>query len=86
MHAIVDAVFTHEIVSLSALLSACLAHMSRSGWWHSHHNESDEDAWVLPMQDAGLHTHLRTLNIRFVVPPSKPGDPAVVSVHADGSK
>ena len=20
------------------------------GWWHSHHNDSDEDAWVLPMQ------------------------------------
>ncbi|CAF3704630.1 unnamed protein product [Rotaria sp. Silwood1] len=25
------------------------------GMWHSHHNEStDEDAWILPMQDAGL--------------------------------
>ena len=24
------------------------------GWWHSHHNETDEQAWVLPMQDAGL--------------------------------
>ena len=23
------------------------------GWWHSHHNESDTVAWVLPMQDAG---------------------------------
>lgn len=36
------------------------------GWWHSHHNESDELAWVLPMQDAGLYTHQRTLDIRFV--------------------
>lgn len=36
------------------------------GWWHSHHNESDEAAWVLPMQDAGLYTHQRTLDIRFV--------------------
>jgi len=36
------------------------------GWWHSHHNESDEEAWVLPMQDAGLYTHQRTLDIRFV--------------------
>ena len=27
------------------------------GWWHSHHNESDDVAWVLPMQDAGLYTH-----------------------------
>ena len=30
------------------------------GWWHSHHNESEEVAWVLPMQDAGLYTHQRT--------------------------
>mmetsp|Transcript_29767 Transcript_29767/g.65021 ORF Transcript_29767/g.65021 Transcript_29767/m.65021 type:complete len:396 (-) Transcript_29767:453-1640(-) len=36
------------------------------GWWHSHHNESDEMAWVLPMQDAGLYTYQRTLDIRFV--------------------
>lgn len=35
------------------------------GWWHSHHNETDADAWVLPMQDAGLYTHQRTLDIRF---------------------
>jgi gentisate 1,2-dioxygenase len=35
------------------------------GWWHSHHNESDEDAFVLPMQDAGLYTHQRTLDIQF---------------------
>jgi gentisate 1,2-dioxygenase len=34
-------------------------------WWHSHHNESDEDAIVLPVQDAGLHTILQTLNIQF---------------------
>jgi len=36
------------------------------GWWHSHHNESDEDAYVFPVQDAGLHTYMRTLDIRFV--------------------
>ena len=35
------------------------------GWWHSHHNESDEEAWVFPVQDAGLHTYLRTLDIEF---------------------
>jgi gentisate 1,2-dioxygenase len=35
------------------------------GWWHSHHNEGNETAWVLPMQDAGLYTHQRTLDIRF---------------------
>jgi len=36
------------------------------GWWHSHHNESGEDAYVFPVQDAGLHTYLRTLDIQFV--------------------
>jgi hypothetical protein len=37
-----------------------------TGWWHSHHNESDSVAWVLPIQDAGLYTYQRTLDIRFV--------------------
>mmetsp|Transcript_6607 Transcript_6607/g.19625 ORF Transcript_6607/g.19625 Transcript_6607/m.19625 type:complete len:374 (-) Transcript_6607:223-1344(-) len=36
------------------------------GWWHSHVNDGDEDAWVLPVQDAGLLTHQRVLDIRFV--------------------
>ena len=36
------------------------------GWWHSHVNESHRDAWVFPIQDAGLHTYLRTLDIQFV--------------------
>ena len=35
------------------------------GLWHSHHNESDEPAIVFPVQDAGLHTYLRTLDINF---------------------
>jgi gentisate 1,2-dioxygenase len=35
------------------------------GWWHSHHNLWDAEAWVLPIQDAGLYTHQRTLDIRF---------------------
>lgn len=40
------------------------------GWWHSHHNESDKPAWVLPMQDAGLYTYQRTLDIRFSEEPN----------------
>ena len=36
------------------------------GWWHSHHNESSYPAWVFPVQDAGLHTYMRTLDIKFV--------------------
>jgi gentisate 1,2-dioxygenase len=35
------------------------------GLWHAHHNESDDEAWVLPTQDAGLYTYQRTLDIRF---------------------
>jgi len=35
------------------------------GLWHSHHNETDTPAYVLPIQDAGLQTFLRTLDIRF---------------------
>lgn len=35
------------------------------GWWHSHHNMGKQEAWVLPIQDAGLYTHQRTLDIRF---------------------
>ena len=33
------------------------------GWWHSHHNDSGINAYVLPIQDAGLYTYQRTLNI-----------------------
>ncbi len=35
------------------------------GWWHSHHNESNDDAVVFPVQDAGLQTYMRTLDIQF---------------------
>jgi len=36
-----------------------------AGYWLSHHNESGEDAHVLPIQDAGLHTYFRTLDILY---------------------
>lgn len=35
------------------------------GWWHSHVNEGNEPAVVLPVQDAGLYTYQRTLDIQF---------------------
>lgn len=41
------------------------AFVTPPGWWHSHHNESDEDAIVLPVQDAALHTQIQTLDIQF---------------------
>ncbi len=41
------------------------AFVTPPGWWHAHHNSSGAEAHLLPVQDAGLHTHLRTLDIRF---------------------
>lgn len=41
------------------------AFVTPPGKWHSHHNESDGDAHLIPVQDAGLHTYLRSLDIRF---------------------
>ncbi len=35
------------------------------GHWHSHVNTSALPARILPIQDAGLHTYLRSLDIRF---------------------
>ncbi len=35
------------------------------GHWHAHVNESGRVAHLLPIQDAGLHTYLRSLDIRF---------------------
>ncbi|MEY3544388.1 MAG: hypothetical protein RLZZ247_545 [Cyanobacteriota bacterium] len=41
------------------------AFITPPGHWHSHVNESGEPAWLLPIQDAGLQTYLRSLDIRF---------------------
>ena len=41
------------------------AFVTPPGLWHSHHNESDCPAHLVPIQDAGLHTYLRSLDIRF---------------------
>jgi gentisate 1,2-dioxygenase len=35
------------------------------GYWHEHRNDSGEPSYVMPIQDAGLHTYLRTLDIQF---------------------
>jgi len=35
------------------------------GLWHAHSNDSGRMARLLPIQDAGLHTYLRSLDIRF---------------------
>ncbi|KEF42692.1 MAG: cupin [Cyanobium sp. CACIAM 14] len=41
------------------------AFVTPPGHWHSHVNESGHPARLLPIQDAGLHTYLRSLDIRF---------------------
>ncbi|WP_456021979.1 cupin [Pseudomonas protegens] len=42
-----------------------LAFVTPPGYWHAHFNESDSEAFLIPIQDAGLQTHLRSLDIRF---------------------
>jgi gentisate 1,2-dioxygenase len=44
------------------------AFVTPPGWWHAHHNESGVDAHLLPIQDAGLQAHMRSLDIRFLHP------------------
>lgn len=41
------------------------AFVTPPGLWHSHHNESGLPAYLVPIQDAGLHTYLRSLDIRL---------------------
>jgi hypothetical protein len=41
------------------------AFVTPPGLWHAHYNESGAPAYPLPIQDAGLKTYLRTLDIRF---------------------
>ena len=44
------------------------AFVTPPGLWHTHFNESGSAAYLLPIQDAGLQTYLRTLDIRFSDP------------------
>jgi len=39
--------------------------------WHEHHNEGKDTGWVLPVQDAGLITYERILDIRFGTRPHR---------------
>jgi gentisate 1,2-dioxygenase len=41
------------------------AFITPPGMWHAHCNESGAPAHLIPVQDAGLQTYLRTLDIRF---------------------
>ncbi|NOV32437.1 cupin [Methylomonas sp. ZR1] len=44
------------------------AFITPPGYWHAHYNESGQEAHLLPLQDAGLQTYLRSLDIKFVLP------------------
>lgn len=35
------------------------------GLWHSHHNDGDRDALILPVQDAAFQSYMRTLDQRW---------------------
>ena len=41
------------------------AFITPPGHWHAHVNDSGQPAYLLPIQDAGLQTYLRSLDIRF---------------------
>lgn len=43
-----------------------LAFVTPPGYWHAHVNESTVAARLIPVQDAGLQTYLRALDIRFM--------------------
>ncbi|MBV8681392.1 MAG: hypothetical protein JO111_00860 [Caulobacteraceae bacterium] len=45
--------------------STGMAFTTPPGFWHAHFNTSDKPAFILPLQDAGLQTYLRALDIRF---------------------
>ncbi len=56
----------HIIDPIKAMWKPGCAFITPPGWWHSHHNESNENAIVLPIQDAGLLTHMQVLDIQFI--------------------
>jgi gentisate 1,2-dioxygenase len=41
------------------------AFVTPPGMWHAHYNESGAPAHLIPIQDAGLQTYLRSLDIKF---------------------
>ncbi len=41
------------------------AFVTPPGYWHAHFNTSGREARLIPIQDAGLQTYLRPLDIRF---------------------
>jgi gentisate 1,2-dioxygenase len=61
----VDPVTKHIIDPIRIEWETGKAFVTPPGLWHSHHNESGKPAFIIPIQDAGLQTYLRTLDIQF---------------------
>ena len=56
-----------EIINpVKAMWTPGSAFITPPGWWHSHHNESDEDAIVLPIQDAGIIMNMQVLDFQYI--------------------
>jgi len=51
------------------------AFITPPSYWHAHYNQSFSDAHLIPIQDAGLQTYLRTLDITFVLPNGETSKP-----------
>ena len=56
-----------EIIDpIKAMWTPGSAFITPPGWWHSHHNDSGEDAIVLPIQDAGLIMNMQVLDFQLI--------------------
>jgi len=51
---------------IKAMWTPGSAFITPPGWWHSHHNDSDEDAIVLPIQDAGIIMNMQVLDFQYI--------------------
>ncbi len=56
----------HIINPIKAVWSPGSTFITPPGWWHSHHNESNQDAIVLPIQDAGLIMNMQVLDFKMI--------------------
>lgn len=56
-----------EIINpIKAMWTPGATFVTPPGWWHSHHNDGDEDAVVLPIQDAGLIMNMQVLDFNHI--------------------
>jgi len=51
---------------IKAMWTPGSAFITPPGWWHSHHNDSGEDAIVLPIQDAGIIMNMQVLDFQYI--------------------